>query len=388
MCEKSTIFALKLDEIMAIEFKSEDLDRAHEMIAQAKHIVITTHMAPDGDAMGSALGVWNWLCNSQFTIHNAQCTMHNAQLTKSVNVLVPNAFPKFYQWMPGAEKIKIYEMNAKACDALIADADLFICTDYNDPKRIGALGEKMLHSSAPKILIDHHLNPTDFADIVFSYPEACSASEIVFRFITQCTIHNSQFTIHNAQCTMGKDIATCIYTGLMTDTGNFSFNSTSCDLYEIIAELIRAGIKKDEIYNAVYNQYSTDRVRLTGYALYRKMRIYPEYHLSLITLSADELDQYHYQPGDTEGLVNMPLQISDVYYSVYMREERPKPGTPKPRIRISFRSQGDRPVNIWASEVFNGGGHMNASGGELFGSLNQAVQLFEKSFPQYVKKND
>ena len=116
------------------------------------------------------------------------------------------------------------------------------------------------------------------------------------------------------------------------------------------------------------------------------MRIYPEYHLSLITLSADELDQYHYQVGDTEGLVNMPLQISDVYYSVFMREERPKPGTPKPRIRISFRSQGDRPVNVWASEVFHGGGHANASGGELFGSLNQAVQLFEKTFPKYIKK--
>lgn len=362
MCEKSTIFAHKLYEIMAIEFKSEDLQRAHEWIAQAKHIVITTHMAPDGDAMGSALGLYNWL-----SAFSNQC---------SVNVLVPNAFPKFYQWMPGAEQIKIYETDGKACDALIEEADLFICTDYNDPKRLGPLGEKMLHSSAHKILLDHHLNPTDFADIVFSYPEACSASEIVYRFISF------------QQSVISLQTASCIYTGLMTDTGNFSFNSTSCDLYEIIAELIRAGIKKDEIYNAVYNQYSTDRVRLTGYALYRKMRIYPEYHLSLITLSADELDQYHYQPGDTEGLVNMPLQISDVYYSVYMREERPKPGTPKPRIRISFRSQGDRPVNIWASEVFNGGGHMNASGGELFGSLNQAVQLFEKTFPQYVKKED
>ena len=366
MCEKSTIFALKLDEIMAIEFKSEDLHRAHEIIAQAKHIVITTHMAPDGDAMGSALGVWNWLKSTEYRTQN----------TDQISVIVPNAFPKFYQWMPGAEEIKIYETDAKACDALIAEADLFICTDYNDPKRIGALGEKMLHSSAPKILIDHHLNPTDFADIVFSYPAACSASEIVYNFIQSNPNNRSNLSL---------ETATCIYTGLMTDTGNFSFNSTSCDLYEIIAELIRAGIKKDEIYNAVYNQYSTDRVRLTGYALYRKMRIYPEYHLSLITLSADELDQYHYQPGDTEGLVNMPLQISDVYYSVYMREERPKPGTPKPRIRISFRSQGDRPVNIWASEVFNGGGHMNASGGELFGSLNQAVQLFEKTFPQYIK---
>ncbi len=171
----------------------------------------------------------------------------------------------------------------------------------------------------------------------------------------------------------------------MTDTGNFSFNSTNAELYDIIANLIRAGIKKDAIYDAVFNQYTTDRLRLIGYALYRKMRIFPDAHLALITLSADELDQYHYQPGDTEGLVNMPLQIADVYYSVYMREERPKPGTPKPRIRVSFRSQGDRPVNVWASEVFHGGGHANASGGELFGSLNQAVQLFEKSYKQYIK---
>ena len=182
------------------------------------------------------------------------------------------------------------------------------------------------------------------------------------------------------------EIATCIYTGLMTDTGNFSYNSSNPEIYEIIAELIRAGVKKDEIYNAVFNQYSTDRMRLTGYALYRKMRIFPDYHLALITLTADELDQYHYQPGDCEGLVNMPLQIADVHYSVFMREERPKPGTPKPRIRISFRSQGDRPVNIWASEVFHGGGHANASGGELFGSLGYAVKQFEESYKKYIKK--
>lgn len=348
---------------MTISFPKEALDRAHELIAHAKHIIITTHMAPDGDAMGSALGTYNWL-NGEWRNKNGE---------RTVDVIVPNAFPAFYNWMPGADQIKIYEKDANACNDLITNADLFICTDYNDPKRIGALGETIMASHAPKILIDHHLNPTEFADIVFSYPEATSASEIVYRFIKA-----------NGERLEAKG-ATCIYTGLMTDTGNFSFNSTSCELYEIIAELIRAGVQKDEIYNAVYNQYSTDRVRLTGYALYRKMRIYPEYHLSLITLSADELDQYHYQVGDTEGLVNMPLQISDVYYSVYMREERPKPGTPKPRIRISFRSQGNRPVNIWASEVFHGGGHMNASGGELFCSLQQAVQLFEKTMAEYIK---
>ena len=173
----------------------------------------------------------------------------------------------------------------------------------------------------------------------------------------------------------------------MTDTGNFSYNSDCPELFEIVAQLLRTGIDKNAIYNAVFNQYSTDRVRLTGFALYRKMRIYPDYHLALITLSADELDQYHYKTGDCEGLVNMPLQIADVHYSVFMREERPKPGTTRPRIRISFRSQGDRPVNVWAHEIFHGGGHMNASGGDLLGSLNQAVKLFEESYPKYISKD-
>ena len=275
MCEKSTIFAHKLDEIMAIEFKSEDLHRAHEWIAQAKHIVITTHMAPDGDAMGSALGIFNWLKNTEHRTQNTDqislCSVSEAVGTlsaeRSIHVIVPNAFPKFYQWMPGAEQIKIYETDAKACDALIEEADLFICTDYNDPKRIGALGEKMLHSSAPKILIDHHLNPTDFADIVFSYPAACSASEIVYNFIQSNPNNRSNLSL---------ETATCIYTGLMTDTGNFSYNSARCEIYEIVADLVRAGVQKEAVYDAVFNQYSTDRMRLTGYALYRKMRIYPE----------------------------------------------------------------------------------------------------------------
>ena len=339
-----------------------------ELIENAKHIVIFTHMAPDGDAMGSSLAMYHWI-NDQ--IENRKSIIENR---KSVHIIVPNAFPAFFNWMPGADTIRIYENDAKNCDPLIAEADLFICTDFNDPKRIGPMGDKMMANPCPKILIDHHLNPVDFADEVHSHPEASSSCEIVYKLLSTL----------NAK--LSTDIATCIYTGLMTDTGNFSFNSTNCELYEIIAELVRAGIKKDEIYNAVFNQYSADRVRLTGYALYRKMRIYPEYHLALITLSADELERYNYQVGDTEGLVNMPLQISDVYYSVFMREERAKPGTPLSRIRVSFRSQGDRPVNIWAHEVFRGGGHANASGGELYGSLGKAVRLFEQSFPRYLSK--
>ena len=341
-----------------------------QLLENARHIIIFTHMAPDGDAMGSSLALYHWIST--------------LPEQRSVSVIVPNAFPAFFNWMPGAQDILIYEKKTEVCNRLIAEADLFICTDFNDPKRIGPMGEKMLQNSCPKILIDHHLKGQK-DDVQGTKEESIWAEEHVdSKASSSCEI---VYKLLSDEGGLTCEIATCIYTGLMTDTGNFSYNSNNPEIYEIIAHLIRAGVQKDEIYNAVFNQYSTDRVRLTGYALYRKMRIYPEYHLALITLSADELDRYHYQVGDTEGLVNMPLQISDVYYSVFMREERPKPGTPKPRIRISFRSQGDRPVNIWAGEVFHGGGHANASGGELFGKLEQAVQLFEKSFPLYVKKS-
>ena len=357
---------------MAIQFDKASIRKAQELIEGAGKIIILTHMAPDGDAMGSALAMWHWLKSTEYRVQNTEYRVQNTD--RDIHLIVPNAFPAFFNWMPGAGEILIYEKEMQRCNRLIEEADLFLCTDFNDAKRIGPVGEKMLLSQAPKILWDHHLHPTDFATVLFSYPEASSACEVVYEWMKTADADRVQNT----------DLATCIYTGLMTDTGNFQFNSSRCDLYEIIAELIRAGVDKDAIYDAVFNQYSTDRVRLTGYALYRKMRVYPEHHIALITLSADELDQYHYQVGDTEGLVNMPLQISDVYYSVFMREERPKPGTPKPRIRVSFRSQGDRPVNLWASEVFHGGGHANASGGEFFGSLNQAVQLFEKTYKKYV----
>ena len=339
-----------------------------ELVEKAKKIVILTHMAPDGDAMGSALALWHYV---------RELKGLRVEEFKDATVIVPNAFAAFFNWMPGVETIKVYEKESDTCNALIAEADLFICTDFNEPKRINPAGDKMLANPAPKILIDHHIMANGEwlranEDLVYSDPAASSSCEIVYRLITESGLT--------------KDIATCLYTGLMTDTGNYAYSSSRPEVFEMAAALLRAGIDKEFIFHSIYDQFSIDRMRLTGYALYRKMRIYPDYHLALITLSADELDQYHYQPGDTEGLVNMPLQIGDVFYSVFMREERAKPGTPKSRIRISFRSQGDRPVNIWANEVFHGGGHMNASGGELFGSINQAVKLFEDTYKKYLKK--
>ena len=378
------------------------MSKMKEFIEKSHHIVIFTHMAPDGDAMGSSLALWHW-CKSKVESQKSK--------VESVTVIVPNAFPDFLGWLPGADQVKIYEKEAEACNRLIAEADLFLCTDFNDPKRIGPMGEKMLASRAPKVLIDHHIlvergvtgdglrvteskdrdevaqSPKEWYTEKYVDSGASSACEIVYKLIAGDNPTPPLPSREGERTPLSLEIATCIYTGLMTDTGNFSYNSTNAELYDIVASLLRAGVQKDEIYNAVFNQFSSDRMRLTGYALYRKMRIYPEYHLALITLTADELDQFHYRNGDCEGIVNMPLQIADVHYSVMMREERAKPGTPKSRIRISLRSQGDRPVNIWAQEVFHGGGHMNASGGELLGSIPFAVNIFEQSYKKYVKNS-
>lgn len=353
----------------------EDVKRVHELLSKAHNVVILTHMGPDGDALGSALAFYHYL--------NVQSPMSNIQ---SARVIVPNAFPYFLAWMPGADKIMVYEQAAAECDKAIEAADLIICTDFNDPKRIGPVGNKMLVKACPKILIDHHIDPVYFADITFSFPDSPSASQIVYYILKSLTSNSeSGLTAKRSNSDSGLTAtAVSLYTGMMTDTGNFSFNSNHPEMYEIIADLVRAGVDKDAVYNAVFNQHSENRMRLWGYALYRKMKIYPEYHTALIVLDADELDRYHHQVGDTEGLVNMPLQISDVYYSLFIREERAKPGTPHSRIRLSFRSQGDRPVNVFANEIFHGGGHMNAAGGELFGTVGQAVRLFERNMAKYL----
>ena len=257
---------------------------------------------------------------------------------------------------------------------------MVICTDFNNPKRIGALGDKLLTMACPKIMIDHHLHPADFADFIVSVPEASSTCELVYEVIGDKLQLNA------------KEIATCLYTGLMTDTGNFSYNSNRPQIYEMVATLLGTGINKDNIYNAVFNQYSVDRMKLVGYCLYKKMRVFPECHAALITLGRKELYKFNFQKGDAEGIVNMPMQSKDIHYSVFMREDKATPdemaknGGIKTKIKISFRSQGDRPVNVFAKEIFNGGGHANAAGGEYYGPLSEAVQRFLDNYQQYLTK--
>ena len=332
-------------------------------IQNATNIAIFTHQSPDGDAMGSSLGMYHYV----------------KSLGKQAQVIVPNAFPDFLAWMPGANNVLVYDAHAAQANTFLDGADLVICTDFNDPKRIGALGDKMLLLACPKVLIDHHLHPTNFADAMISVPEASSTCELV---------HNLLSTVN---CQLSTDIATVLYTGLMTDTGNFSYNSNRPQIYGMIAQLIVAGADKDAIYNAVFNQYSIDRVKLVGYCLYQKMRVFPEHHTALIYLSRKELYRFNFQKGDAEGIVNMPLQSKDIHYSVFMREDKATPdemaknGGIKTKIKLSFRSQGNRPVNVFAQEIFAGGGHANAAGGEFYGPLPEAVQLFLDNYTKYFK---
>ena len=331
------------------------------LIQSAQHVALLTHTSPDGDAMGSSLAMYHYILS----------------LGKEAQVIVPNAFPDFLAWLPGADTIWFYDSQAAQADSYLEKADLVICTDFNAPSRIGALGDKMLTLACPKLMIDHHLHPSDFADFIVSEPEASSTCELVYEVLSTL---NSQ---------LSTPIATCLYTGLMTDTGNFSYNSNRPQIYSIISQLVAAGANKDEIYNAVFNQYSVDRMKMVGYCLYQKMRVFPEHHTALIYLSRKELYRFNFQKGDAEGIVNMPLQSKDIHYSVFMREDKATPdemeknGGISTKIKLSFRSQGDRPVNVFASEVFNGGGHANASGGEFYGPLQDAVQLFLDNYERY-----
>ena len=345
-------------------------------IQQAHRVAIFTHQSPDGDAMGSSLSMYHYIIS----------------LGKEAQVIVPNAFPDFLAWMPGADSVLLYDTHQAQADAYLDAADLVICTDFNAPSRIGALGDKMLSLTCPKVMIDHHLHPSDFADFIVSVPEASSTCELVYNLITTTASYASDLpSTGAADLPLDSRIAQCLYTGLMTDTGNFSYNSNRPQIYPMIASLIEAGVDKDAIYNAVFNQYSVDRMKLVGYCLYQKMRVFPEHHTALIYLNRKELYRFNFQKGDAEGIVNMPLQSKDIHYSVFMREDKATPdemeknGGIKTKIKLSFRSQGDRPVNVFASEVFNGGGHANAAGGEYYGTLIEAVQLFLDNYAKYFK---
>ncbi|MBR0166809.1 MAG: bifunctional oligoribonuclease/PAP phosphatase NrnA [Prevotella sp.] len=342
---------------MNINIMTEDqVAQLSHLISEANTILITCHKSPDGDAIGSCLG-WAEYLRTQ---------------GKDPVVIVPDQYPDFLLWIPNTEKIVRYDKHKEKCDMLFKIADLVFCLDYNTPSRVEDMEQALVSSPAPRILIDHHLNPDVPAVLTISRPEASSTSELIFRIVWQL----------NGFKQMTKQFAAPIYCGMMTDTGGFTFNSSNPEIYFIISELLTTHIDKDRIYRNVYHNYSEDRIRLMGYVMYEKLVYQPEYHTTFYTLTKEELQRFHFIKGDAEGLVNIPQQIKGLKLSISLREDTEK----KNLIWVSLRSVDDFPCNKMAEEFFNGGGHLNASGGRINGTMEEAVETVKRAILAYENK--
>ena len=323
--------------------KETDIKDLRRYLERSKNIVITCHVSPDGDAIGSSLAFMHVLTS----------------IGKTVNVITPDLPPRNLSFLPGARSILPFTRYAETGTGLFNKADLIICLDFNDIKRVDKMADTLSASPAPKVLIDHHLNPGDFADLTISHPEMSSTCILLFRILCRLELYGK----------INRKAAECIYTGMMTDTGNFTYNSNDPDLYVVISELIKKGINKDRLYQSICNTYSANRIRLNGYAVYQKMQLFPEHQAAMITLTKDDLKEFDYEKGDTESLVNVTLSIPDITYSIFFRDDGDY-------IKVSARSKGEFAVNRICEKYFNGGGHKNAAGGEFSGTLEEAVSLF------------
>jgi phosphoesterase RecJ-like protein len=339
---------------MNLNILSDDqLAQLSQLISGAQTIIITCHTNADGDAIGSSLG-WAEYLTAQ---------------GKDVTVIVPDQFPDFLMWMPNTEKIVRYDKHKDKGDMLLRIADLIFCLDFNVPSRVGAMEQSLCQSPAKKVLIDHHLDPGVDTVLTISHPEASSTSELVFRLVWQLGGFE----------TLDKKFAATIYCGMMTDTGGFTYNSNDPSIFFIISQLLTKHINKDRIYRNVYHNYSEDRLRLTGYVMSEKLVVDNQRHASYYALTKKDLRRFHFVKGDAEGLVNMPLQIKGHKLSIALREDTEKENL----VWVSLRSVDDFPCNKVAAEFFNGGGHLNAAGGRLYCSVDEAVKVAQQAILHY-----
>ncbi|WP_369800301.1 DHH family phosphoesterase [Xylanibacter muris] len=330
-----------------------DLEKLRSFIDKAENIVIFCHINPDGDAIGSCLGWAEYL----------------RTIGKSPSIIVPDQFPDFLMWMPNTEKIIRFDKHRETAENIMTKADLMFCLDLNDVSRTDGLGNLIQESKAKKVMFDHHLNPQLKCDIMISEPEISSTCEIVFRVVNELGDFDK----------MGSHFAAPIYCGMMTDTGTFTYNSTRPEIFFIISRLLTKNIDKDKIYRNVYNNYSEQRIRLIGYVLHEKLVVDARHHATFFTLTRDDLRKFNYIKGDAEGLVNMPLQIKGTKLSISLREDTEKDNI----VWVSLRSVDDFPCNLVAKEFFNGGGHLNASGGRLNCSIDEAVRITKKAIEKF-----
>ena len=321
-----------------------DLPDLNTLLQTPKKVVITAHARPDGDAIGSALGLFHFLKGRGHQVH----------------VIVPDDFPGFLKWMPGSDEIIVFESNVELAVETVNKSEIMFSLDYNDTSRLNKLQESFDNHTATKVLIDHHLNPTDFADLNFSSTKAAATAELVFDIIQEM----------NAVEEISEDAANCLYVGILTDTGMFQYSNTSTNVLKIAAILVEKGVTPYTPYNHIYNSFSLGRMKLFGHGL-RNLKLNKELGIAYIPLTADSMRHYNAQPGDTEGLVNEGLRINGVTMSILLKED-------KKIIKMSFRSKGDRAVNELASTYFEGGGHKNAAGGRSLVSMTETIEKILK----------
>lgn len=328
--------------------------KVKELLETPCKIAIIMHKSPDGDAVGSSLGMKHYLEKSG----------HN------VSVLSPDAYPEFLKWMPGTRSVIDFEKTPAPANQAVAKADLIIFLDFNSLKRIGDLDKAVKKSKAFRLVIDHHPQPEKFADIAFHSVSASSTAELVYEFIT---LLGDNKKIH-------KDMANCLYAGIMTDTGSFRFASTTAHTHDVVADLMRHGAETTKIHRFIDENNRDIRLRLLGYAVMEKMKILPEFATGFITLTQSELKRFDYKEGDTEGLVNEPTSVKGIVFSALFTEL--KDG----EIKISFRSKDKFDVNQFARKHFNGGGHVNAAGGRSDLSMDETILKFLTLLSDYKKE--
>lgn len=332
--------------------KTQDIQAIKQLLATPKKISIIPHRGPDGDAMGSTLALYHFL----------------KKFNHEATVIAPNEFPDFLAWLPGAETVKIFEKEKEICTQILNDSDIIFTLDFNAFHRVGNEMEPVLaQQKATFVMIDHHQKPDDYATYMYSDTNFGSTCEMIYNFITFLDQKQS----------IDTTVGTCIYTGILTDSGSFKFPCTTGDTHRIVASLIDLGVENTQIPNLLFDNSSYSRLQLLGRAL-QNMKIIPQHRASYTSLTQDELDSFDYVKGDTEGIVNYGLSVKGIQITAIFIENKDE-GI----IKISFRSQGDIDVNQFARDHFNGGGHRNAAGGKSTDSIEATIQKFEKLVTQF-----
>ena len=326
------------------------------LLQESKNIIITTHKNPDGDAIGSSLALFHFL----------------KKVNIKTSVITPNRHPSFLDWVPGINEIIIFDEEKDKSIEMISKSDLILTLDFNSLSRCGEISEHINKNSTNFVMIDHHQNPDNYAKILFSEPDRSSTSELVYEIINKTKFYS----------TIEKNIASCIYLGMMTDTGCFQYNGVTSRTFEIISDLLSKGIEHNKIFNYVFNNSSKSKLSILSKALLN-LNIIENNQTSYMYLSKKDLIDSNHKKGDIEGVVNYGLKIKNINFTALFTEDLEDDDL----IKISFRSKKYFPCNIFAELHFEGGGHINAAGGKFNGSINEAINLFKEKLKQFKISN-